>query len=484
MTLSTSSPCPCGRDALYGECCFGKVDWDRILEANRGSEVVRHLSARGKNIAFANEIARTLNLNDEPQAVRWADIKRAVTPKTVKDLHEAVGALWPDRSDLDRVLYDQRAGQAALFIGTYDPKHLLRGLARHALYSDVILVLDPFHHPRSLRDEFNPVVHPDQHRTNTVVALRMWWLLIPWIEAGIVRVIHSPADFDPYLAVSAMDAARERKDQVPDLRAALDKEIEERMNELDEYREYLELCVPDQDVQRRIREADPNVSDEELEAALAYVAERRAQHPFFVEPLNSSGESGDFLSFGVGANYDIAKIIASATGAHLITDQRYRWKEIELDRRAAGIDDHRWSAFAKAFQNANLRFLNTANLDLAVRLRHEERLNDLRLFFRRVWTSVSRDDSFDEALCVGLAAELDDRVKDAEEGWQNINQDLLKWFSSEGIAAGAAVVTGHAALLPAVAAFAAAAAATTGLWAKRRRTFAQRYPASFFVGVE
>lgn len=386
--------------------------------------------------------------------------------------------------DLDRVLHEQRGDKPGLFIGTHQPHPVMRAVARHALYSDVILVVDPFSHPYSVRDEFNPILNPEEHRTNTLIALRLWWLLLPWVEAGIVRLVRSPADFNADLALTAIEAAKARKDASPELQKVLAAETDERLHDMDEVREYLDLSIPDAEIERRAREQYPDMPDEEREAMLAELQHRREQHPFFVEPMDVSGQTGDFLSFGAGANYDIAKLLASRTAGHLITDQRYRWKEIELDRAASGIDEERWSAFAKAFQSVDLRFLDTADLEVAMKLRQADKLEDLRLFFRRVWNAVSSNEDFDESTGVDLAAELDERVREAEEGWRTITQDLFKWFSSEGIAAAAAVVTGHADLLPAAATFAGAATATAIASRMRRSAFAARHPASFLVDLK
>jgi hypothetical protein len=424
MLISPIAPCPCGRTARFRDCCDGKVDWPRLLASGHSPDVIKHLSARGKNVLFANEMGRILQLDAQPQNAKWSDIKRAVTPEVVRALHEAVAAIWPDRDDLNRVLYEQRAEQTGLFVGTYQPEPLVRAIARHALYSDVMLAFDPFRHPLSLRDQFNPILNPKEHRVNTLIGLRLWWLLLPWIDAGIVRIIHTPADFDPYLALSALETAKERKDKTPELQSVLAAEIDERMDTMDEVREFVDLSIPNEEVERRVREQYPDITDEELDAMLSELEHRRKQHPFFIEPVDMNGKQGDFLMFGAGAPYDIAKLVASETAGYLITDQRYRWKEIELDRKSSGIDDQRWSAFAKALQSANLRFLDAADIKLAVRLRQENRLEDLRLFFRRVWKKVSSAESFDEAASVDLAAELDDRVREAEDGWRGINHDL------------------------------------------------------------
>lgn len=481
MRIGRNDPCPCGKTAKYKKCCHGVVDWEHLLSTGNANQIATNLSVRGKNLAFARRVADILQLDALPHDSKWLDIKHAMTPAAVREIHEAVATFWPSASDLDRILLSQREAHCALYIGNYQPSPLARAVARHSLYSDTILVVDPFHHPLSLREEFNPIANPAPHRANTLVALRNWWLLLPWIDADIVRVIRLPRDFDPALARTAMAAAQARKNASPELRVVLQEEIEAQMASFDEYRRHVELSTPDEELERRLREHKPATTSREVAELLEEVRRLRDEHPFFVEPLAGSN-SDEFLSFGAGANYDMAKLVAGRTNAHLVTDQRYRWKEIELDRELSGIDGERWSAFAKAFDGVGLRFVDTADLRLAKRLRAEKRLSDLRLFFRKVWMAVSAEDSFSDAAAVDLAAELRDQVVETEKEWDSLDHDLLKWFGGEGVAAGAAVVTGHAGLVPAALGFAAAATFNVAYSTLKRHSFVKHHPAAFFIG--
>ena len=466
----------------YKKCCLGTVDWERLLSNGSSHEIATRLTVRGKNIAFANRLSEILQLDELPHKASWLDIKRAMSPLAVRQIYESVATLWPSAEDLDRVLMSQQERQSALYVGNYHLPSLARAIARHSLYSDTILVVDPVRHPMSLRGRYNPIINPAEHRANTLVALRNWWILFPWIEADIVRVIHLPGDFDPAIALGCYESAKARADASPELTALLKTESEGMVKEFDEYRMHIELSVPDDDIRRRLRENKPDVTDLELSEVLAEVQRRRDAHPFFVEPLPESGESGEFLSFGVGANYDMAKLVAARTGAHLVTDQQYRWKEIELDRDLSGVDPGRWMPFAKALQSAPLRFLDTADLELAQRLRSDSRLSELRHFFRRVWNDIAGENAFSDAMAIDLAAELDDRVAEAEEAWESLDHELLKWLTGEGIAAAGVVIAGQASIVPAALGFAGAAATNVIYSAVKRHSFVAHHPAAFFIG--
>lgn len=313
MKIGRNADCPCGNLAKFKHCCAGHVDWERILGSGSGYERVINLNARGKNRLFGHRVAEILGLSKLPHEVAWLDVKRAMTPSAVRELHETVALLWPTEQDLRRVLKMERGRQNALYVGMYQPEPILRGIARHALYSDTVLVLDPFMHPAAVRDEFSPVLHPEQHRANTLIALRLWFLIGPWIEAGLVKVIRSPGDFDAELARATLDVTAARYESTPELMEIADRDVAEHREEMEDYGDFAKLSYPDHEIARRVREHNPDVSDQDVAALLGEVQEMRDAHPFYVEPAKGPGRDRQLLTITSGAAYEMAKIVASLT---------------------------------------------------------------------------------------------------------------------------------------------------------------------------
>lgn len=190
--IGRNAACPCGSDQKYKHCCLGKKDWCEIISQGR-SEQVRHLTARGKNLVFLGELASALKFDSlEPKS--RADIKRAFTPSAVQQIYETVANLWPDKQDLERTLAQEKSKTTGLYVGTYEPEVIFRGVTRHCIYSDTILLVNPFLHPLRLRPEYNPLVHPEEHRVSAIIAANIWFSLAPWIEAGIVKFIRVSAE--------------------------------------------------------------------------------------------------------------------------------------------------------------------------------------------------------------------------------------------------------------------------------------------------
>lgn len=187
-----------------------------------------------------------------------------------------------------------------------------------------------------------------------------------------------------------------------------------------------------------------------------------------------------------GASYPSATMTAGITGSYLFTDIHVRWREIELDRDAHSAENKVWAPFAKALQNASLRYLNNLRLEHALMLRREGRLGTLRGFLGKVWKDASTGDQFDSKNAILLAEELASRIQEAEQEWKEIDRDLLKIVGGATVggllAAGPLIAAGHAAFLAAAVGVAGAAPLVSSTL--KHRSFPDRFPAAFFMKIE
>jgi AraC-like DNA-binding protein len=149
-----------------------------------------------------------------------------------------------------------------------------------------------------------------------------------------------------------------------------------------------------------------------VEEFLKSVQEEREQDPDFLEPI---GDDEQTFTITSGASYPSATMTAAITDSYLFTDIYVKWREIELDRDSHSAENQVWSPFAKALQNAPLRYLNNLRLDHALTLRKEGRLESLRGFLRKVWKQASTEKQFDSENALLLADELGQEIRQAEQ---------------------------------------------------------------------
>jgi len=483
--VKRNDACPCESGKKYEKCCEGHLDWNKVYRSE--SDWRQHLSIRGRNIYFVNRLRDILQLDTIAKARSLKDYKNAFTANAVKKIHEAVMEIWPPDIDIVTTLGRASTEVSGLYIGDYGPEYIFKGIVRHSIYANKILIIDPFVYPRSVRDQFNPIIEPEQYRSQTLKNTNFWFALLPWIEAGIVEVIRTPADFDHQLNWESLKRQQKKFEENMELKKALEDSVQELEKRHMDKRSYQQLLLgaPDFYIKRLFDELDLGKNGYSAEAFLEYINRERERDPDFLEPIDPDSKSGHLHMMTTGSSYDIAQLTASITGSYLVTDLPSKWREIEIDRDSHHAENKVWTPFSKAIQNANLRYLNGLRLDHALTLRMEGRLHSLRTFLRRVWKDACTEDPFDETNAYLLAEELHEKVQEAEEEWKKIDQDLIKIIGVElsagFLAAGPLIAAGHAEFL-AAAAVTIGATTLAASTAKRRR-FPDRFPAAFFMKV-
>jgi hypothetical protein len=489
MKVGANEPCPCGRKGRkYKQCCRGRTDWEAILPLGL-AEQVRHLSTRGKNIVFIHLVLEALQFDTERKPVDQARFKKAFTAEAVRKIFEAVRFVWPDGEDLKRVLIEDGQETSGLYIGHYVPDRVERAVTRHSLYADRILLVDPLTYPDAIREQYNPILHPEMHRTTTLKWIHMWLGLWEWIDEGLVAFVRSPGDFYPQMASDSYAVTRARFKRHPELTTLGESyaRSEFAKGDLDEWKENFMLSHSDEQLASEIRERKPDATEAEITSFLEHVRRRREQHPYYLDfESGPDGVSSELLQTSTGTNYELAKAIALHSNSFIMTDLPVRWREIELDRTEAGIDSGAWAPFAKAFQELPLRFLDDVPLEAALVLRKEGRLQPMRDFLRKTWNGTTKVDPFADQNATNLAAELSDKLREAESEWQKIDTELaetaLKTLGAGVLAAGPAIASGFGSWLGASLALGGTAALVRSH--RSRSTYKLRYPAGFFVDLQ
>jgi hypothetical protein len=445
-----------------------------------------HLSIRGRNIHFINRITEILQLNTN-KVKNLSDYKKGFTEKAVRAIHEAIFEVWPPNSDIISILESTSEDVSGLYIGDYDIEYISRGIVRHSIYANKILVVDPFIYPKSVRDEYNPILEPAQYKTQTLRNVNFWLSLLPWIESGIIEIIRTPADFDHRLNWESMQRQSKKMEETAELKEASELSVEElkKRHMKKEARTQLLLSAPDSYIEGLIKKLDLEKDGYTAKDFLEYVKNERECDPNFLEPLGP-GSDGQLHIFSTGANYEIAKLTSNITRSYLVTDIYFKWREIEIDRSQNNAESRVWSPFAKAFQETPLKFFNNLKLEHALKLRNEGRLESLRSFMLKVWKHARTEKPFDETNAILFAEELKEEVSLAKEEWDKIDQDLIKIVGTEAfaglLAAGPLIAAGQGLFVGAAAA--AVGAATLAVSHKKRKHFPERFPAAFFMNIE
>lgn len=485
LKISRNSLCPCGSGKKNKNCCEGKVDWNRIIK--EGKDEIPYLSIRGRNILFINAISDILQLDtiiDPSMLNSLKNYKKAFNPITVKKIHQALIEIWPPNTKIQNVLENINTDISGLYIGDHRPEYILKGILRHSIYANKIIVIDPFVYPLSVKDEYNPILNPEKYQVQTLRNVNFWLWLSPWIDEGIVEIIRTPGDFDKKLNWDLMQKQYKKYKEHQEYHNAVDKstaELTRRESKEFTFKDIL-LSSPNDYLEKKFYDLGLEKYGMPFEEFIKYIEKKREEDPNFLKPLLSEEMPGQLLTFSSGTSYEMSKLITNLTNSYLLTDIYSKWKEIELDRENCNIVNKEWAPFAKAFQDLELKFLNNIELKHALILRKEKRLESLRVFLRKIWKSACSIEPFSEYNTKLLADELKDEISKANEEWKEIDHKLIEWLGIDAVGGLTTyLVSGEVLFLAA-----AAIAGSTKLISAQlqRNSFKNKFPAAFFMNIK
>jgi hypothetical protein len=373
----------------------------------------------------------------------------------------------------------------ALYLGEYEPELMVENVVRFSLYADQILLTNPFQNPNNIAEKYNPIVHPEEWKAETLKLLFHLMILAPWIDDGLVVLIPNPGEFNWDLRIKTWTLATERlKGWTPS-----DEDLDESQFKKRMQREFLR--APRQYWDRMAREVEPSLSDSDREVFLDRIEHDRASDPLL---LNETMDNmpPQLCMTHTGANLEMGMYICQATGAFPYTNMRFRWKEI-LTTALPHLDStaEAWSPLTNAFQQLRFKFLNNVDPKFVTTIRSEGRLEGFRSYLRNVWNTVGGEPDPDksESLARDFRDELTQAFNEAQADWSLIDRDLLKWGiprMAGGLVGGlaAASATGHMSLgLPGMG-FAVAGVSELIQAAMKRREFRKKVPMSIFIDLE
>lgn len=486
--------CPCGSGKKYKKCCIDKKDWNKINNSEEHWKV--HATIKERNIQF---LAYLWNILDMPKDFTLLEYKEKFTDDVIQKIYSAILKVWPTDSDIMTILGNISENVSGIYIGDYESGYIEKGIIRHCLYADKILIIDPLLYPRpELQDQISPILNPYAFRTDTFKWVYFWMKMAPWIESDLIQIIRSPSDFDLDLLVKSRNAQNKTFESNPNLKEAAELSVEEfmRRHEKDINFRHQVLNRPDSMINKEwLKSLGINKKGVACSDLLKKIQDLRDTDVNLICPCDEDGKP-QYESYTLGANYYMASLIANQTKSYIVTDQHVVWKQLELnlneDRKDHCIRDY--EPFAKAFQNIQLSVLNNVSLKDALRLRTEEPfLLDFRHFLKKLWKDCKEAQPFSDQNADRLLQELTFEINKAQQEWKQIDKGVTKnLFDSIkqslvgiGIGTGSAILSSNfECLIPPVGQVVQNVISKGLSTKKAKETFFHKCPAGFFMDIK
>jgi hypothetical protein len=473
--VGRNDPCQCGSKLKYKHCCL-RLDEGRAARFN-ATRSAKNL--RGKNITLLNGAGEIFGL-DRP----WEKVKASLSNAQVKECFRFVADLWPSSTDVSEFLPEPDSTLRALYLGEYEPELMVENVFRFCLYTDQILLTNPFPNPNFIAEAYNPIAHPDEWKLQTLRLLCHLVILAPWIDDGLVVLIPDPSQYNRDLFVKTWSLASERlKGWRPS-----DEDIDQSMAKKRHFD--TSLLWPREYWIRMLKEQEPKMSDNEVNSVADYIERQRRNHPLLPnETLDKM--SGQMEMVHMGGNLEMGLYICQATGAFPYTNVKFRWKEILSARQELDSTAQVWSPLTNAFRQLQFKFLDKVDPKFACSIRRDGRLEGFRSYLRKVWNTVGGEPDLakSQSFARDFRDELTQTYNEAQADWRAIDSDLLKWSIPKmagGLVGGlaTALATGKMALDLPAAGIAIAGVSELVQAAMKRRAFRKKVPMSVFIDLE
>ena len=335
--LGRNDSCGCGSGKKYKYCCR-----DVPLELRTTWSVV---SIRERNLKFCNCIREVLGLNSGKS---WLDVRKEISDDQIKQIYGYYSILWPRETDIYSLLPKPDGKFRGLYTGPLDFRTIsVNALPMASMFDDFLIEM-PITNPNNVRPEFSPIENPTRYKYQALKDFMFMLQLEPYIGLGLVNLIPDPSEFDMPLIRAVMDMASERG---------------KKQDVLDEQDRLLhfEMCIEDllnatSMMPREVRVQllisqfgfDNNDATKMIEA-LEHIAE--ASPLVLLQQVNLK-DSGQFMQFRMGPNYEMALLIAQVTGSVVVTDSGSRWKELmAAQHRSQGVVTYPWNDAHTSFDS-------------------------------------------------------------------------------------------------------------------------------------
>lgn len=340
--LRPSDHCGCGSAKSFRECCQSKPKELRPAWNEK--------SIRERNLMLQNAIANVLELESGKD---WVQIRRELTDEKIAKIYNLYEGLWPLETDLLALLPKPDGEPRAIYTGSIHPSSITDFALAAPLYFGELIVAHPFVHPGTMKKEMSPTANPKAYRQEFLKTILFFLNVMPLVDLGLVNLIPDPCDFDFHLRQQMMSMAQARAPRLdPKDDTRLQKILEE------DGRRSIMLMPPDA-MRRDIRNLNPDLSEDEVQAVMHHSVQMREDDPLAVlqEGSLEGGKGGGQMGmFKLAPNFEITMYLAQATGACIVTDSPFRWSELQAAVRGNGTATPGLAQLVTAIEGSKFAF--------------------------------------------------------------------------------------------------------------------------------
>lgn len=316
--------CGCGSGFSFGDCCKSKPAHLRVIWSEK--------SIRERNLMLLTGVANLFEMAGKD----WNTVRKEMTDERISKVYSMYESLWPRETDLLSLLPKPDGTLRSVYTGSLHPKLITEFALGSSLYFGEIIIQHPFINPNSLAKKMRPTEDPHAFRGEILKSLMTFLNIMPLVEIGLVHLIPDPCDFDLHLRDQMMHMASARR-KMPRFDPKDDPRMEKVIQE-DMHRTM--LGIPEKALRSLLAKMPQPDTTLDVDEMMPFIEQIRLDDPLAVLQENSLGSGGQLEIMKMAPNFEMAMYLAQATGAQILTDSPFRWRELQaaLNRRYIGTE--------------------------------------------------------------------------------------------------------------------------------------------------
>ena len=316
--------CGCGSGFSFGDCCKSKPAHLRPSWSEK--------SIRERNLMLLKGFANLFEMEGKD----WGTIRKEMTDEKISKAYSIYESLWPRETDLLSLLPKPDGTLRSVYTGLLHPKLIGEFALGSSLYFGEIIIQHPFINPNSLTKKVRPTEDPHAYRGEFLKSLMTFMTVMPLVEIGLVHLIPDACDFDQHLRDQMMQMAQVRAKAL-DFDLADDPRMEKVIQE-DMHRSI--LSMPKEALRSRLADMQQSGDIVDSDEMMSFIEQRKMDDHLAVQQEGSLLSGGQFEIMKIAPNFEMSMYLAQATGAQILTDSLFRWRELQaaLNRRFIGSE--------------------------------------------------------------------------------------------------------------------------------------------------
>jgi hypothetical protein len=378
-----------------------------------------NLGLRERYALLKDKCAEIVGLSD---GKTWSDVKKEFSSDHVREIYNWYADLWRPDTDLKKIIVPYPNILRVLYLGEIDPDFLVKNVLGALLYFDQICIVYPFINPWAIKEEMNPLKHPQQYEGDLLKLVYILILLSPWIETEQIAFVPDPADFNPKFKWDLLKVAEKKHERGF---TSEEKQEMERMQEAQKEILFRFIRRLPEDAQREmLKRSSPELSPSEVDAFIKFSLRERARDPIAVDRTFTEKDKTGYLNmFRSGPGFEMSLIICRLLGAVPLTPFVIRMNDyIRAKRRSSD----RWKSFCESFNKNKFRFLYHVDPSLILRLKESGYLAKFRKYFTNLASRLNSDTLISDSEIAELTIELERTLHGINTEWEEIEQMISR----------------------------------------------------------